>query len=72
MDARRIHFIVRWERSIAAETACCKRGSSAILWAWMGLQSQYDLEVAEGWLADSLDTIAVHTEVFLASAVVSQ
>ena len=49
VDARRIHSIVHGERSITAETALLLSrffGNSAEF--WMGLQSQYDLEAAEG------------------------
>ena len=48
VDARRVHAIVNGERSISAETALLFSrffGNSAGF--WMGLQSQYDLEVAE-------------------------
>ena len=48
VDARRIHAIVRGQRSITAETALLLSryfGNSAQF--WMGLQSQYDLENAE-------------------------
>jgi addiction module HigA family antidote len=47
VDARRIHAIVRGERAITAETAWLLAsffGNSASF--WMGLQSQYDLEIA--------------------------
>ena len=49
---RRIHAIVHGERSITAETALLLSrffGNSAQF--WMGLQSQYDLEVAEDRLS---------------------
>ena len=61
VDARRIHSIVHGERSITAETALLLSrffGNSAAF--WMGLQSQYDLEVAEDRLADRLRTVAAH------------
>ena len=48
MDARRIHSIVNGEQGISAETALFFLrffGNSAGF--WMGLQSQYDLEMAE-------------------------
>ncbi len=48
VDARRVHAIVNGERGISAETALLFSrffGNSAGF--WMGLQSQYDLEVAE-------------------------
>ena len=55
VDARRIHAIVHGERSISAETALLLSryfGNSAGF--WMGLQSQYDLEVAGDRLGDRL------------------
>ncbi len=61
VDARRIHSIVHGERSITAETALLFSrffGNSATF--WMGLQSQYDLEVAEDRLADRLRTVTAH------------
>ena len=61
VDARRIHSIVRGERSITAETALLLSrffGNSAEF--WMGLQSQYDLEVAEDRLTQRLSKVAVH------------
>ena len=64
VDARRIHSIVHGQRSITAETALLLArffGNSPNF--WMGLQSQYDLEVAHERPAERLDMIAVHTEV---------
>ena len=61
VDARRIHSIVHGERSITVETALLFSrffGNSAAF--WMGLQSQYDLEVAEDRLADRLGTVTAH------------
>lgn len=61
VDARRIHSIVHGERSITAETALLLArffGNSPAF--WMGLQSQYDLEVTQDRLAARLDMIAVH------------
>ena len=61
VDARRIHSIVHGERSITAETALLFSrffGNSATF--WMGLQSQYDLEVAEDRLGDRLSTVTAH------------
>ena len=58
VDARRIHAIVHGERSISAETALLLSryfGNSAEF--WMGLQSQYDLEVAGDRLGDRLAAI---------------
>lgn len=63
VDARRIHSIVHGQRSITAETALRLArffGNSPTF--WMGLQSQYDLEVTHDRLAQRLDTFAVHTE----------
>ena len=62
VDARRIHSIVHGERSITAETALLLArffGNSSSF--WMGLQSQYDLELAQDRLSERLDTIAAHT-----------
>ncbi len=47
VDARRIHSIVHGQRSITAETALLLArffGNSPAF--WMGVQTQYDLEVA--------------------------
>ena len=62
VDARRIHSIVHGERSITAETAFCWWRVSSVIPAgfWMGLQSQYDLEVAQDRMAERLDAIVVH------------
>ena len=60
-DPRRIHSIVRGRRSITAETALLLGrffGNSAGF--WMGLQSQYDLALAQDRLSERLDTIPVH------------
>ena len=62
VDARRIHSIVHGERSITAETALLLArffGNSPAF--WMGLQSQYDLEVAQDRLSGRPGMIAVHT-----------
>ena len=62
VDPRRIHAIVHGERSITAETALLLSrffGNSAEF--WMGLQSQYDLEVAEGRLSQRLDAVVAHS-----------
>ena len=62
VDARRIHAIVHGERSITAETALLFSrffGNSAGF--WMGLQSQYDLEVAEDRLSERLSAVAAHS-----------
>lgn len=62
VDPRRIHAIVHGERSITAETALLFSrffGNSAEF--WMGLQSQYDLEVTSDRLSQRLETVAAHS-----------
>ena len=62
VDPRRIHTIVHGERSITAETALLLSrffGNSAEF--WMGLQSQYDLEVAQDRLSQRLDAVVSHS-----------
>ncbi len=62
VDARRIHSIVHGERSITAETALLLGrffGNSAGF--WMGLQSQYDLEVTEDRLSLRLEAVVAHS-----------
>ena len=62
VDARRIHSIVHGERSITPETALLLSryfGNSAEF--WMGLQSQYDLELAEDRLAQRLSKVVAHS-----------
>ena len=62
VDARRIHAIVHGERSITAETALLLSrffGNSAGF--WMGLQSQYDLEITEDRLSQKLSMVAAHS-----------
>ena len=62
VDARRIHAIIHGERAITAETALLLSrffGNSAAF--WMGLQNQYDLETAEGQLAERLETVTAHS-----------
>ena len=61
VDPRRVHAIVHGERSITAETALLLSrffGNSREF--WMGLQSQYDLDMAEDRLGDRLASIAEH------------
>lgn len=61
VDPRRIHSIVHGQRSITAETALLFSrffGNSASF--WMGLQSQYDLEMTEDRLGDRLDAVIAH------------
>ena len=62
VDPRRIHAIVHGERSITAETALLLSrffGNSAEF--WMGLQSQYDLEVAQDRLSQRLDAVVAYS-----------
>ncbi len=61
VDARRIHSIVHGKRSITAETALLLArffGNSAGF--WIGLQSQYDLEVTEDRLSQRLEAITAY------------
>ena len=58
VDPRRIHAIVRGERSITADTALLLArffGTSPGL--WMGLQTQYDLEVATDRIGSKVDAV---------------
>ena len=58
VDARRVHAIVHGERSITAETALLLSryfGNSAEF--WMGLQTQYKLEVASDRLSQRLASV---------------
>ena len=62
VDPRRIHAIVHGERSISAETALLLSrffGNSREF--WMGIQSQYDLDMAEDRLGKRLASIAEHS-----------
>ena len=62
VDARRIHSIVRGQRSISAETALLLGrffGNSPEF--WMGLQTQFDLEVASDTLGERMDSIPTHS-----------
>ena len=61
VDPRRVHAIVHGERAISAETALLLArffGTSAAF--WMGLQNQYDLEIAEDRLAGRLELVQPH------------
>ena len=61
VDARRVHSIVHGQRSITAETALLLAryfGNSPAF--WMGLQSQYDLEVAGERLAGRLGGVEAY------------
>ena len=56
VDARRINEIVLGKRSVTADTALCLArffGNSPQF--WLGLQTQYDLDVAEDQLGKRLD-----------------
>ena len=56
VDARRINEIVKGKRRVTADTSLRLSrffGNSAQF--WMGLQSDYDLDVAEDELGDRLD-----------------
>ena len=62
VDARRIHSIVHGERAVTPETAILLSryfGNSAGF--WMGLQSQYDLEIAEERLSQRLSKVVTHS-----------
>ncbi len=61
VDPRRIHAIVHGQRAISAESALLLArffGNSAAF--WMGLQSQFDLEIAEDRLAGRLEAVAAY------------
>ncbi|MCU0510295.1 MAG: HigA family addiction module antitoxin [Anaerolineae bacterium] len=56
VDARRINEIVLKKRSVTADTALrLARYFDTSPQFWMGLQSQYDLDVAEDELAGKLE-----------------
>lgn len=58
VDATRIHSIVNGDRSITAETALLFSrffGNSAEF--WMGIQTQYDRDVAEDQMAERLAAV---------------
>lgn len=56
VDARRINEIVLGKRAITADTALrLSRFFGNSLQFWMGLQTQYDLNVAEDQLGKRLD-----------------
>ena len=62
VDPRRVHAIVHGERSITAETALLFSrffGNSREF--WIGLQSRYDLDMAEDRLGARLASIAEHS-----------
>ena len=61
VDTRRVHAIVNGERGISAETALLlSRFFANSAEFWMGLQSQYDLEVTEERLAERLNRVVAH------------
>lgn len=58
VDATRIHSIVNGDRSITAETALLlSRYFSNSAEFWMGIQTQYDREVAEDRMAERLAAV---------------
>lgn len=62
VDADLIQVIINAQEPVTAETALLLSryfGTSARLWA--GLQSQYDLDLAENRLAEKLAAIAAYT-----------
>ncbi len=62
VDPRRIHAIVHGERSISAETALLLSrffGNSAKF--WIGLQAQYDLEMASDRMGQRLEAVTPHS-----------
>lgn len=61
VDVRRIHAIVHGQRSITAETALLlSRFFQNSAEFWMGLQSQYELELEQDRLAGKLAGIVAH------------
>ena len=71
VDPRRIHSIVHGERSITAETALLFSrffGNSAGF--WMGLQSQYDLEITEDRHSRRLENVVPYAPTNIDKAVV--
>ena len=62
VDPRRIRAIVHGEWSITAETALLlSRFFENSAEFWMGLQSQYDLEVTSDRLSQRLEMVAAHS-----------
>ena len=62
VDPRRIHSIVHGNRSITAETALLLSrffGNSAKF--WIGLQAQYDLEMATDRMGQRLEAVTPHS-----------
>ena len=63
VDPRRIHAVVRGQRSITAETALLlSRFFGNAAGFWMGLQNQYDLESAEDRISEKLANVKVYSE----------
>lgn len=61
VDVRRIHAIVHGQRSITAETALLfSRFFQNSAEFWMGLQSQYELELEHDRLAEKLAGVAAY------------
>ncbi len=61
VDARRIHAIVHGQRAITAETALLlSRFFQNSAEFWMGLQSQYELELEQDRLAEKLAGVAAY------------
>ena len=62
VDPRRIHAIVHGQRAITAETALLLSrffGNTAEF--WMGLQTQYDLEMASDRMGNRLEALIPHS-----------
>ena len=61
VDVRRIHAIVHGQRSITAETALLlSRFFQNSAEFWMGIQTQYELELEQDRLAEKLAGVAAH------------
>ena len=61
VDARRIHSIVHGERAVTPETAILLSRYFNSAGFWMGLQSQYGLEIAEERLSQRLSKVVTHS-----------
>ena len=62
VDVTLIQDIIKGQKPVSAETALLFSrffGTSAVL--WMGLQNQYDLDVAEDRLADKLAAVEAYS-----------
>lgn len=61
VDVRRIHAIIHGQRSISAETALLlSRFFQNSAEFWMGLQSQYELELEQDRLEEKLAGVAAY------------